>query len=178
MKIKQLTFTALILMLMATPALAESAFVQKVMDAKTLKLLNGDRVRLIGLDIPDGEDAFKFVRGLVSGGVVELEYDEEQRDEDGYLLAYVWFEYELGASLQNLEFPKNYEMKYVQLDEGLGKIFVFLNATILKSGFGAPNSIEPNTRHAEYLEKIYQDRTVETAMLEVEPTEEIQTASK
>jgi micrococcal nuclease len=97
---------------------AESALVSRVADGDTLAiLLNGheEKVRLIGVDTPElhesqklhrdaqrsgqdsaqiqalGRQASDFVKTLVRcGDQISLEYDQQQRDKYGRLLAFVW----------------------------------------------------------------------------------------
>ena len=96
----------------------DSALVSRVVDGDTLVIqLNGqeEKVRLIGVDTPElhesqklyrdaqrsgqdttqiqalGRRASDFVKTLVrSGEQISLEYDQQQRDKYGRLLAFVW----------------------------------------------------------------------------------------
>ena len=90
----------------------------RVVDGDTIILGNGERVRLIGVDTPEtkhtnkpveyfGKEASAFTRSKVEGKDVRLEYDQQQRDKYGRLLAYVY------------------------LMDG-----TFLNAEIIKQGYG------------------------------------------
>jgi micrococcal nuclease len=91
--------------------------VQRVVDGDTLQLSNGEKVRLIGVDTPEsadnpklrrdaqktgqdrseiiqmGKEAAGFTRKLVEGKQVRMEYDVQQRDKYGRLLAYVFEKY-------------------------------------------------------------------------------------
>jgi len=96
-------------------AFAQAYTIERVVDCDTLKLSNGERVRLIGVDCPEskvnnrakreskktgqdlqtitamGQEAKEFIKGLgIEGKEVRLEYDVEKRDRYGRLLAYVW----------------------------------------------------------------------------------------
>jgi len=75
--------------------------VERVIDGDTLVIAGGQRVRLIGVDTPEtkhpdepvsplGEEATQFVRSLVEGRVVQLEFDRQRLDRYNRLLAYVW----------------------------------------------------------------------------------------
>lgn len=77
--------------------------VERVVDGDTLKLTNGETVRLIGVDTPEtvkphspvepfGEEAAAFTRRLVQNNSfqVRLSFDSQRRDKYGRLLAYVW----------------------------------------------------------------------------------------
>ncbi|MFQ5840903.1 MAG: thermonuclease family protein [Thermodesulfobacteriota bacterium] len=92
--------------------------VTRVIDGDTLLLSNGERVRLIGVDTPElhhplkpvqyfAKEASEFTRKMVKGKGVRLEYDWQNRDRYGRLLAYVY------------------------LEDG-----TFLNAEIIKQGYG------------------------------------------
>jgi endonuclease YncB( thermonuclease family) len=91
---------------------------EKVIDGDTIRLSNGEKVRLIGVDTPEfyhplkpiefyTKEATAFTKKLVEGKKVRLEYDNEKRDKYGRLLAYVY------------------------LEDG-----TFLNAEIIKQGYG------------------------------------------
>lgn len=70
------------------------ARVQRVVDGRTIVLSNGERVRYIGLEIPNDlqsiNQATNVNRDLVVGADVRLEFDRQLRDKDGNLLAYVY----------------------------------------------------------------------------------------
>ena len=116
--------------------------VSRAIDGDTLKLSNGERVRLIGIDTPEasnnpktrrdsertgqdikeiiamGKEASAFTRKLVEGKQVRLEYDVQQRDKYGRLLAYVY------------------------LEDG-----TFVNAEIMKAGYAQVMTIPPNVKY-------------------------------
>jgi len=92
--------------------------VKQVVDGDTLRLTNGEKVRLIGVDTPEtkhpqkpveqfGKEAYLFTKRMVEGKEVRLEFDWQRRDKYGRLLAYVY------------------------LTDG-----AFLNAEIIKQGYG------------------------------------------
>jgi endonuclease YncB( thermonuclease family) len=73
------------------------ANVKKVMDGDTLLLTNGKYVRLIGVDTPEtkhpqkpvkyfGKEAFQFIKDMVEGKEVRLEYDQTRRDRYNRIL--------------------------------------------------------------------------------------------
>ncbi|MGB9688782.1 thermonuclease family protein [Thermogutta sp.] len=77
--------------------------VEHVVDGDTLRLTNGETVRLIGVDAPEsvkphspvepfGPEAADYLATLVrqAGNQVRLEFDGPRRDKYGRLLAYVW----------------------------------------------------------------------------------------
>ncbi|MGE5308580.1 MAG: thermonuclease family protein [Deltaproteobacteria bacterium] len=130
----------------------DDVLVSRAVDGDTLKLENGERVRLIGIDTPElhesaklyrdsrrtGQDAATirrmggraagFTRRLVEGKRVRLEFDVEKRDKYGRLLAYVF------------------------LKDG-----TFVNAEIIKQGFGSPYTFPPNVRYAERFKGLYDE---------------------
>ena len=73
----------------------------RVVDGDTIVLSNSEKVRLIGVDTPEtvrpntpveyfGKEASAFTKKMVEGKPVRLEYDWQQRDKYGRLLAYVY----------------------------------------------------------------------------------------
>jgi micrococcal nuclease len=88
-----------------------------------------ERIRLIGIDTPEvswyggqggcyGEEAGLYARGRLAGALVRLEFDQDQRDRYGRLLAYVF----LGDELINL--------------------------TLLRLGYATADPVPPDTRMA------------------------------
>jgi micrococcal nuclease len=77
--------------------------VKTVIDGDTIELNNGEKLRYIGVDAPEfqsskknaeqfAEEAFQANRKMVENRKVKLEFDVEQRDQYGRLLAYVYTE--------------------------------------------------------------------------------------
>ena len=108
---------------------------RRVIDGDTIELTDGRLVRYIGIDTPESrrrvggqwiEDAEPFAaaatkanRRLVDGRVIRLEYDVQERDRFGRLLAYVY------------------------VDD------VMVNAQLLQAGMAQPLTIPPNVKYAE-----------------------------
>ncbi len=149
------TFLIILLFLLTScaPANSTDILVTKVFDGDTIRLANGEKVRLLGIDTPEmyesdklyrdarrtgenietimakGRKSYKFTRELVEGRRVMLEFDVEKRDKYGRLLAHVFI-----ADTQ-----------------------LFLNAEILKEGYAEPMVIPPNLKYADYFQELYQE---------------------
>ncbi|MCQ3830065.1 thermonuclease family protein [Microbulbifer elongatus] len=101
----------LLLGLAATPATTladcvlgeadEVVALQKVVDGDTLRLTDGRRVRLIGVNTPElargkhraqplAEESREFVQRFLAGGDLELVYDRDRYDNHGRVLAHVY----------------------------------------------------------------------------------------
>ncbi|MDD2703565.1 MAG: thermonuclease family protein [Candidatus Omnitrophica bacterium] len=126
--------------------------VQRVVDGDTLKLGNGERVRLIGIDTPEmhessklyrdsrrtgtdvqtikalGKRSYEFVRGLLENQRVRLEFDVEKHDKYGRLLAYVY------------------------LKDG-----TFINAEIVKQGYASLLTYPPNVKYVDLFKQLYKE---------------------
>lgn len=116
----------------ATPRTATVPVVS-VTDGDTIKVSIGgttETVRLIGVDTPEtvhpskpvepyGPEASTFTKRRLSGQNVRLEFDVEERDHYGRLLAYVWIANEL------------------------------FNATLVKDGYAQVLTIPPNVKYAD-----------------------------
>jgi micrococcal nuclease len=88
---------------------SNTARVVRVVDGDTIEVsLNGttEKVRLIGVDTPEtvhptigvepyGKEASNFTKEKLTDQTVKLEFDVEERDRYGRLLAYVWLDEEL-----------------------------------------------------------------------------------
>jgi micrococcal nuclease len=93
-------YLALALWLLASGA-AYAQLVERVVDGDTIRVQGVGPVRLIGVDTPEvvdprravqpfGREASAFVRRLVEGQVVRLEYDWQRTDKYRRTLAYVY----------------------------------------------------------------------------------------
>jgi len=153
---------------------AQTYTVEKVISGDTLRLNNGETVKLIGIEIPEGmeQEATEFVKNIsffikdddphysLEETEVRLKYDVKKRDEYGRLLAYVFVS--LGYSLKDrisLGVPE-----YIYLmDNKEDEYTVFVNASIIKAGYGKavpeggaqPISSEPNVKYAKLFKKLY-----------------------
>lgn len=122
-----------VIILAGAAAPASALMVTRVVDGDTLVLDSGEKVRLIGVDTPEtkhplkpvevfGAEAYDFTRSQIEGEEVRLEYDWEKEDKYGRLLAYV----------------------YRKKDD------FFLNAEIIKQGFGFAYTYSPFKHLAEF----------------------------
>ncbi|OGX26192.1 MAG: hypothetical protein A2Y03_06615 [Omnitrophica WOR_2 bacterium GWF2_38_59] len=148
--------------------------VERVIDGDTLLLTSGERVRLIGIDTPEskpndkakrdatregkdietitkmGKEAAEFVKALIKpGDEVRIEFDVQDRDKYGRLLAYVY-------KLICLNDCQIYFVKdeYSKLDDGW---YEFINATIIKEGYASPMTIPPNVKYADLFKELYKE---------------------
>jgi micrococcal nuclease len=126
--------------------------VSRVVDGDTIKLENGERVRLIGIDTPEvhesaklyrdarkskqdvstiqrlGRQSSDFTKNILEGKRVRLEFDVEKCDRYKRLLAYVY------------------------LKDG-----TFVNAEIIKQGYGSPYTFPPNVRYVDLFRQLSQE---------------------
>lgn len=118
------------------PAVLSQRYKNKVAyvyDGDTIKLENGEKIRLLGIDTPEvashyqkatpgGNAAKKWLTKRLDGADVYLEYDQQQRDKYKRLLAHVF--------LENGE---------------------HINATLVKEGLAIVNLFPPNLRYKDEL---------------------------
>ena len=107
--------------------------VSSVVDGDTIKLSNGETVRLIGVDAPESRNAFKkkkaffgdvskhYLDSLLTGKKVRLEYDITRKDRYGRTLAYVY------------------------LEDG-----TFINEKLVREGYATIMTVPPNVRYADH----------------------------
>jgi len=105
-KAPRVLFIFLVLIFFATNAYSNTFKCTRVVDGDTIVVdYHGklEKVRLIGVDTPEtvhpnkpveyfGKEASNFTRTLVEGKNVNLEFDWQQRDRYGRLLAYVYLQ--------------------------------------------------------------------------------------
>ncbi len=87
-----LSLVVVLTCLVSAPAQAQ--VVEKVIDGDSLQVRGVGEVRLIGVDTPEwdapfGKEASGFMRRLVEGKQVHLQYDQQRTDKYGRTLAYV-----------------------------------------------------------------------------------------
>ncbi len=134
----------------AKSASAKYYKIEKVYDGDTLRMDNGKKIRLIGIDCPEsqhnqklkkdssrsrqnvddmikmGKEAAFFTKKLALGKRARLEYDARRKDKYGRDLAYVY------------------------LEDG-----TFLNAEIVRQGYASVLTVPPNVKHAEKFQQYY-----------------------
>jgi len=161
---KKLIITILIL-LIATASYAQTTTVERVIDGDTLMLTNGEEVQLIGIKAPEdekmGQWATEAVKGIIKPGQeVRLEFDVQERDKYGRLLAYVYIQPE---GLKKLKASDNslYAVKEP-----------FLNAILIQAGYATPMAIPPNVKYAELFKRLYEEAWEQGAGLWTDNKEE------
>lgn len=156
---------------------SEPLAVTGIIDGETIQLSSGEKVRLIGIDVPAssknvklrddikstgkesaaliaaGKSAAKFLRKLLKDEKVVLEYDAKEKDKSGMRWAYVYFP--LDPHL-NMEMPEDW---YAELSPGAGErqLRVFLNATMIRSGLAQMKIVPPNVKFQELFSKLQEE---------------------
>ncbi|MEI7752277.1 MAG: thermonuclease family protein [Candidatus Omnitrophota bacterium] len=152
--------------------------VTRCIDGDTLKLSNGEKVRLIGVDTPESKDnaklrrdsrrtgqgakeiiemgkaAAEFTRRIVDGKQVRLDYDVQRRDKYGRLLAYVYI-----LVCNNCDVLRTPEYEYLDMTDpdGRNAVCIFLNATLLKAGYAQVMTVPPNVKYQESFVSLEKD---------------------
>lgn len=150
----------------------EVVFVKKVIDGDTLILSNGEKARLTGIDTPEardnpktqkdsqrtgkdvheitlqGKEATEFVRRLAQDKKIRIEYDVQKRDRYGRLLVYAYDietlkENPLATATEGLVVSEDRE--------------IFLNGSIIRSGYAVPLTVPPNVRHADFFKEMHSE---------------------
>jgi len=106
----------------------------------------------VDLDILDkmGQEATEFVKELMAykGNAVNLESDVGVRDKYDRLLAYA---YKL-VCLHPCKMRERKGYEYKRFEDG---VYIFVNATIIKSGYATPMPIPPNVKYADLFKELY-----------------------
>jgi micrococcal nuclease len=151
--------------------------VSSVVDGETLKLSSGEKIRLIGIDVPAssrnvklrddikntgkdaptliaaGKNAAKFLRQLIQNKTVVLEYDIEEKEKSGRRWAYVYFY--LDPHL-NMEIPEDWYAELVP-EAKERQLRVFLNATVIRKGYASVKIVPPNVKYQELFSKLQEE---------------------
>ena len=92
----KIILTVFLALLLASPAKAGNLHtVRKVIDGDTLRLVSGEKVRLIGVNAPEREESLgpmgiKCLKDILGGQKVRLEVGVEPRDKYGRLQAHLY----------------------------------------------------------------------------------------
>ena len=100
--------------------------VSEVLDGDTFVLESGQTVRMIGIDAPDrGQEGYEeggeYLKDLVEGETVRLEYDSYQDDKFGRILAYIWERCQTSLGCRNGERMIN----WVLVKKGKAKVMIY-----------------------------------------------------
>ncbi|HOX54406.1 MAG TPA: thermonuclease family protein [Candidatus Omnitrophota bacterium] len=152
--------------------------VTRVFDGDSLELDDEIKVRLIGIDAPEdfpnvksakesmatgqdvgtivkmGREARDFVKGLVEGKKVRLEFDKDKKDKYGRLLAYVFIDTNYKWRMTGRDFREDSDIVYTIYGDVWS---LFVNATIIKQGYAEPLDFAPNEKYADLFRKLYQE---------------------
>lgn len=153
MKKNTLLIIFLLILLCLSPIVYSQTYqVSKVIDGDTIELENGERVRYIGIDTPEfranqepdpyAQEAYEANRNLVDGKEVYLEFDVQERDRYGRILAYTY------------------------VDD------LFVNAWLIENGYAQILTIPPNVAYQDLFLKLErQAREENRGLWEIEPVE-------
>ena len=169
--------TTLSILLIATASYAQTYTVTRVIDGDTITVITPKKkfeiVCLLGIDTPEsepndkakrdskrvgldietitkmGQEATEFVKGLdIKNKEAHLEFDVQERDEYGRLLAYV-----LMCPVHHPSFVKQ---SHIVVNENNIQCMMY-NAIIIDSGYATPMTIPPNVKHADLFKKLYEE---------------------
>lgn len=109
----------------------ETALVLRVIDGDTIELADGSRIRYLGIDTPElGEpysyEATELNREMVEGKWVELQAGNEDHDQYGRLLRYVYVD------------------------------GIFVNAQLVAQGYATAFIFDPTNRYSQVLVQLEQ----------------------
>lgn len=119
---RYLHFTLGAILLIAVVAWPRPVTVVEVIDGDTVRLADGELVRLLGIDTPEHEEPYweeatTFLSDLVNNREVNLTFDYTRRDHYRRLLGYLW----LGDTLVNL----------LMIRAGLARVYAWPPDTLL-----------------------------------------------
>ena len=121
----------------------EAVTVERVVDGDTLKLTDGRRIRLIGINTPEstkrtekyGKEASQYTTSKLSGKQVWIQKDISETDRYDRLLRIVW-----------VDIPTD------DLDENEIRTKMF-NADLVINGYAEPSTFQPDVKYSDYFIK-------------------------
>jgi endonuclease YncB( thermonuclease family) len=121
----------------------EVVTVERVVDGDTLKLTDGRRVRLIGVNTPEstkrteeyGKEASQYTTSKLNGKQVWIQKDISETDRYDRLLRIVW-----------LAIPTD------DMDENEIRTKMF-NADLVINGYAEPSTFQPDVKYSDYFIK-------------------------
>ena len=141
----------LVLSVMDCIQLADTVSCTSVIDGDTIRLDNGETVRLIGIDAPElsqpgGELSRQYLAHLVLGKRISLDKGYEDKDKYNRLLRFVY----IGTTCVNEEMIRQgyAEARYLSPDDPVREYFIQLEieAEITKAGLWSGNIFQPRSR--------------------------------
>ena len=121
----------------------EAVTVERVVDGDTLKLTDGRRIRLIGINTPEstkrtekyGKEASQYTTSKLNGKQVWIQKDISETDRYDRLLRIVW-----------VDIPTD------DLDENEIRTKMF-NADLVINGYAEPSTFQPDVKYSDYFIK-------------------------
>ena len=157
------TITVIFLMIWIGIVEAQEFLVKTVLAADRFKLENAETIRLIGVDVPEtrkndrainqgkrlgvsveavnnmGVVAALFVKSMIEGKKVLLEFDQQKKDQSGFKPAYVFVR--APKDIKESDYSKG-----VIVDKGDDEKYFFLNALLIDLDYARPRSMSPNKK--------------------------------
>ena len=153
-----------LLITLVRPVAAATYVLQDVVDYRTIVVLvpsgEEETVRLTGIEAarPDLQaKAEAYLRTILRGhDELKLEFDRQQRDGSGRLLAYVWAVHRrdarwLAVNRVSMHFDRDGLTEYWGADKDDGLQYRCLNAELIRSGFARAAVIPPNVLYQKQL---------------------------
>jgi len=133
--------------------------VERVIDGDTLKLTNGEEVQMIGIKAPEdekmGQEATEYMELIISVvSTVHLEFDVQERDKYGRLLAYVFLDSGISGDSKDDPMLEGYRNIHFNIN---GTWHGLVNALMIADGFATPMTIPPNVKYADLFQELYEE---------------------